>query len=145
MQPTFSTLCTSFNRPDMLKNCVESVRANTYENWQLIIGDSTKDKENREKIADYCNTLAKEDERIVFKQFRAWSDEEDNRKCNYAWKNNQMFKISDGKYITYHNDDDLYSKDYYQSFLDAFAKYPEASVAYCGQKAYVLNDTGIYS
>lgn len=143
--PVFSTLCTSFNRPEMLKNCVRSVQNNTFQDWQLIIGDSSKDKKIREEIAQYGNQLMKEDKRIIFKQYRAWSDKEDERKCNYAWKNNQMFKLATGKYITYHNDDDLYGTDYYQAFHDVIEGMPEASVIYTGQKAYVIKNQGEYT
>ncbi len=143
--PTFSTLCTSFNRPGMLINCVRSVQKNTFQDWQLIIGDSTKEKIARQEIADLGNQLAKEDPRIIFKQYRAWSDKEDERKCNYAWKNNQMFKLATGKYITYHNDDDLYARNYYQAFLDIFENVPDASVVYTGQKAYMLREDQNYT
>ena len=143
--PVFSTLCTSFNRPKMLINCVRSVQANTFEDWELIIGDSSKTKEMRQEVAELCYELGKEDKRIIFKQYRAWSDAEDERKCNYAWKNNQMFKMAKGQYITYHNDDDLYAKDYYQSFLDVFNAVPEASVVYTGQKAYILREDNLYT
>ena len=143
--PKFSTLCTSFNRPEMLVNCIRSVQKNTFEDWQLIIGDSSKKKETREEIAELCNKFAKEDKRIIFKQYRAWSDKEDERKCNYAWKNNQMFKLATGEYITYHNDDDLYATDHYQAFVDVFEKYPEARIVYTGQKAYTLKGEGEYT
>jgi glycosyltransferase involved in cell wall biosynthesis len=140
-KPLFSTLCTSFGRLEMLKNCIKSVRNNTFQNWQLIIGDSTKDPGQRKQINEYCQKIIKEDKRIKFKQYRAWSDREDQLKCNYAWKNNQMFKLADGKYITYHNDDDVYTRDYYQSFVEAINQFPEGKVFYTGQKAFrVRND-----
>jgi hypothetical protein len=126
-------------------NCVRSVQHNTFEDWQLIIGDSTKEKEIRQEIAELGNQLMKEDNRIIFKQYRAWSEADDERKCNYAWKNNQMFKLATGKYITYHNDDDLYAKDYYRAFLDIFENYPEAKVVYTGQKAYMLREDNNYT
>jgi spore maturation protein CgeD len=140
--PKFSTLCTSFKRPQMLKNAIESVRKNTFEDWELIVGDSTKEPELRNEIADLVNEYSKEDSRIIFKQYRAWSAAEDEKKCNYAWKNNQMFKASSGEWITYLNDDDLYSSDYYQSYIDIMEKVTQASVIYTGQKAYKIDPTG---
>lgn len=139
--PTFSTLCTSFERPEMLENAVKSVISNTFTDWQLIIGDSTKTPEKRKAIAEYGERMMKEDSRIIFKQYRAWSDEEDKKKCNYAWKNNMMYKLATGKYITYLNDDDLYAKDYYQAYMDVFDSVPEAQVVYTGQKAFVVDKT----
>jgi hypothetical protein len=133
---------TSFERPGMLINAIESVKKNTFTDWQLVIGDSSKKKENREKIKEIVDKYALEDSRIVFKQYRAWSEEEDKRKCNYAWKNNQMFKVATGDWITYMNDDDLYSSDYYQAYVDTMEIVPNASVIYTGQKAFKLDQTG---
>jgi len=140
--PLFSTLLTSFDRPEMLKNAVESVKKNTFKDWQLIIGDSTKDPVKRQAIAEIGSNYAKDDPRIVFKQYRAWSTAEDEKKCNYAWKNNQMFKLATGDWITYLNDDDLYSSDYYQAYIDVMNIIPNAAVVYTGQKAFKVDDSG---
>lgn len=141
--PKFSTLLTSFERPKMLENAVKSVLNNTFQDWQLIIGDSSKNTETRHLIASYGESLAASDPRIIFHQYRAWSDEEDKRKCNYAWKNNMMFKLSTGDWITYFNDDDLYAKDYYQAYVDVMEAVPDAKVIYTGQKAFKVDtETG---
>jgi len=129
----------------MLKNAVNAVINNTFQDWQLIIGDSTKDPERREQIRVYGEEMAAKDPRIIFKQYRAWSDVEDENKCNYAWKNNQMFKLATGAWITYLNDDDLYSSDYYQAYVDRMETDTEASVLYTGQKAFKINTTGEYT
>lgn len=143
--PKFSTLLTSYNRPEMLKNAVNSVLKNTYQDWQLLIGDSSSDPEAREAIRLYGEQLANEDKRIIFKQFRVWSEKELGEKCSYAWKVNKLFKLSTGEYITYLTDDDLYAKNYYQSFVDVFDNYPDAKVAYTGQRAYNVRDDMEYT
>jgi glycosyltransferase involved in cell wall biosynthesis len=126
----------------MLKNAIESVLNNTFKDWQLIIGDSTKEPDIRKEIEELSIEYAEKDNRIIFKQYRAWSSKEDELKSNYAWKNNQMFKLASGDWITYMNDDDLYSSDYYQAYVDIINKFPEASVIYTGQKAFKVDPTG---
>jgi len=135
--PKFSTLLTSFNRPLMLKNAVNSVLHNTFEDWQLIIGDSSNKDEERRLIKEYGESLEKEyPGKIIFRQYHVFTEDENKTICNFAWKNNKMFKLATGEYITYLCDDDLYSKDYYQAFLDVFENIPEAKVAYTGQRAF---------
>jgi spore maturation protein CgeD len=142
LMPLFSTCLTSFERPEMLVNAIESVRKNTFEDWQLIIGDSTKDSIKRQRIYEICREYEANDKRIIFKQYRAWSAKEDEQKSNYAWKNNQMFKLAEGEWITYMNDDDLYSSDYYQAYVNIMKVMPSASVIYTGQKAFKVDETG---
>lgn len=137
--PKITTLLTSFNRLEMLEEAIRSVQHNTFTDWQLIIGDSSTLEDQRVKIKDYCEKLASEDPRIIFFQYRFWSEEERKRKCEFANKLNKMAKHATGEYITYLNDDDLYASDYYQAYLDVFESVPEAKVAYTGQKAYMAN------
>lgn len=140
--PLFSTILTSFNRPHTLKNAVNSVIHNTVTDWELIIGDSSNNDKDRIIIEDYCKSLEEKDSRIKFKQFEKFTKADTERKCEFAYKINELFKLTSGKYITYLCDDDLYSKNYYQAYLDVYETHPEADVVYTGQNAFATDLTG---
>jgi len=133
--PLFSTILTSFNRADMLKNAVKSVKLQTFSDWQLIIGDSSTLQEQRDAIKEYGEALEKEDPRIIFRQYRAWTEEERARKVEYATKINKLYKLATGDWVTHLNDDDLYHVTYYQAYKDVMDAIPEAKVIYTGQYA----------
>jgi len=118
---------------------------NSYDDWQLVIGDSSTLKEQREAIRQYCEGLEKEDSRIIFKQYRAWSEEERERKCEFATKINKMAKEATGDWFTYLNDDDLYHSHYYQAYKDVIDGIPEVKIVYTGQHAMTIDGQVQYS
>lgn len=61
-KPLFSVLMPVYNVPlRYLKQCVESVRNQSYQNWELCIAD---DNSTNKEIAPYLKALAKDDPRV---------------------------------------------------------------------------------
>ena len=61
MTPRFSVVCTSYNRPRMVSNAIESTLRQTLEAWELLVAD---DDSNDETLAAIEKT-SRGDERII--------------------------------------------------------------------------------
>jgi glycosyltransferase involved in cell wall biosynthesis len=61
-QPLISVCTPTYKRPDMLRRAVESVRAQTYGNWEMVISD---DEVPAGPAWDYLQALAREDPRVT--------------------------------------------------------------------------------
>ena len=102
MTPKVSVILTSYNRPRLLVEAVNSVLAQTFQDWELIIVD---DCSSRVEVKDYLANI--EDPRIIVVS-TCLKDENRAKKCRYAVCINLGLRLSQGKYITYLTDDDLY-------------------------------------
>lgn len=98
---TVSVILTSYNRPNMVCRAIESVLAQDYHDWELIIVDDSSDHKTIKAIESYY------DERI---KVLVADVEEENRlqKCRYSVNINWGIRESSGEYITYLTDDDYY-------------------------------------
>jgi spore maturation protein CgeD len=103
--PRVSVLLTSYNRPAMLRDAVESVLAQTYTDFELIIlDDNSPDVPGGvpELLTSWWN----------YPQVRVYKDNvqpaERPVKVRYAVLANIGLRLARGEYITYLCDDDLY-------------------------------------
>ena len=115
--PEVSIILTTYNRPAMLRRAVESVVAQTFTDWELLIFDDNSD--NPEQVS-YLDELRKiERVHVVVSDVR----EEDRLKtARYATLINDALAIARGKYITYLCDDDYFMPTRLEkmvSFLEA--------------------------
>jgi len=96
-QPCISVVVPTYN-PDLrfLRECLDSVLGQVYENWELVIvDDCSPNKEVREVIKEY----AAQDNRIVYKFLKT------NRRI--AGATNEAAKIATGDFIGIFDHDDL--------------------------------------
>jgi len=107
-----SVLLTSYNRPKMVKEAIESVLNQTYRNFELIILDDNSDRETLDVIYQYLKSPV--GKKIVF------------------------LKLAKGKFITYLCDDDLYLANRLEKMVEFFENNPEARVCYGRQKCINL-------
>ena len=99
--PRVSVLLTTYNRPGMLREAIESVLAQTYTDYELIIlDDNSSDPEQWEVLAEY------RDRAIVYKSDVTPAQRPE--KVRYAVLANIGLRLARGEYITYLCDDDLY-------------------------------------
>lgn len=96
-RPLISVLVPTYNtNPKFLKKCLESVRQQTYDNWQLCIADdASTDNRVREIIKEY----AQKDDRIKF-YFR----KENGHICRAS---NSALQLADGEFIALLDHDDV--------------------------------------
>jgi spore maturation protein CgeD len=101
-----SVLLTVYNKPQWLRQCIDSVIDQTYENWELIIlDDNSPDPMVQEILSSY------EDKRIEIYTSNV-SQEDRYKTVRYATLINYGVRnISTGDYITYLTDDDYYYHD----------------------------------
>jgi spore maturation protein CgeD len=103
VNPRVSVLLTAYNRPGMLVKAIESVLAQTFTDFELIIlDDNSPHPDQRQVMAQYWDTP----------QVRFYKDNIQNQdrraRVRYAVLANIGLKLADGDYITYLCDDDLY-------------------------------------
>lgn len=94
--PKISILVPTFNTPkDLLIEMIESVRNQSYANWQLCIADGSDQEETKNIIKEYVS----KDNRIVV----SWLDE------NYgiSGNTNKALELADGEYTALFDHDDV--------------------------------------
>lgn len=118
-QPLVSVLMTAYNREKYISQAVESVIAQTYHNWELIILDDCS-KDNTFTIAQ---SLASQDSRIqVFR----------NEHNLGQFKNrNKVVEYAEGIYLKYLDSDDLLYPFALEQLVYYMEKYPEAGYGLC--------------
>src|ERR1035441_5091182 len=108
MIPAVTVLLTSYNRPQYLSRAIQSVLAQTFTDWELMILD---DGSPDPGIGTILHNVAKwGDSRITVQRF-VTTDAERAATCRYATLINWGAAHTTGKYITYLCDDDWYLPD----------------------------------
>ncbi len=103
MSPGVSVLLTTYNRPQMLAEAVESVLAQTYTDWELLIlDDNSEDPEQYRVLSRYWN----EPKIRIYKDNVQPAERRDL--VRYAVLANIGLRLAEGYFITYLCDDDLY-------------------------------------
>lgn len=97
--PLVSIILTTYNRSKYLKKCIESVIAQTFTGWELIIIDDGSKDETFKVISGYCKL--NQNIRCI---------KHSNR--GPALSRNSGILASTGKYITFLDSDDEYEPDH---------------------------------
>ncbi|NVJ91770.1 MAG: glycosyltransferase family 2 protein [Methylocystaceae bacterium] len=130
--PHISIILPTYNRANMLVEAIESVRAQTFSNFELIIVDNGSADDTCQRVDQI------KDERIVFITIKH---------ANVSAARNIAVAKAKGKYIAFLDDDDLWLPKKLEKFYDLFQKYPETIFAYSswyyrdGQKDIFLEAT----
>ena len=100
MEPFFSVVIPTYNRAHLIKKTIESVRQQTFSNWELIVVDDGSTDNTKEVV------LSIDDERIHYVY-------QNNAERGVA--RNNGFHHSKGRYICFLDSDDYYEKDHLES------------------------------
>ena len=106
-QPFFSIGVTTYNRQDLLKECICSILQQTFSDFEVIIGN------------DYSEKLTLEDLGISDPRVRIVNYEENMGELNNM---NVLLKLGRGKYFTWQFDDDLYSPSFLEIVYSLLVK-----------------------
>jgi glycosyltransferase involved in cell wall biosynthesis len=106
MQPFFSIVIPSYNRANMIGKAIESVLAQTYADWELVIVDDGSKDNTKEVVAGYA------DKRIRYIY-------QDNAERSAA-RNNGIANAA-GQYICFLDSDDYYLPSRLQLLHDAIS------------------------
>lgn len=104
-QPLVTVYIPTFNRLDLLKRAVESVRQQTYQNLEIIIVDDC----STDGTQDYLAQLANEDQRV-----RYFLKDKNSGACV---SRNIAIENATGEFITGLDDDDYFLKDRLNNFI----------------------------
>lgn len=113
--PTFSIVVPTHNRPALLAEALDSLRAQTFSDWEAIVVDDASDPPV---------TPEQHDPRIrVVRQFPGRGG---------AAAKNRGIDESTGDFIAYLDDDDLYDSDYLKRAYETLQRHAEIDVVYMG-------------
>ncbi len=102
MKPLVTIITPTYNHQEFISDCLKSVKAQSYKNWEQIIVDDASSDNTIKIVSDY----AKKDRRIrIISHQKRWGI---NRLAeNY----NQALKISRGKFVAILEGDDFWPED----------------------------------
>src|SRR5438046_10623424 len=117
-QPKVSIIMPTYNRAKYIGETIESVRNQSYQNWELIIVDDGSDDNTREIIS------AMKDKRIRFYEAGRIT-------INGKIKNIGIEKTN-GEFIAFIDSDDLWAATKLEKQVSALQEYPEAGFSLTG-------------
>jgi glucosyl-dolichyl phosphate glucuronosyltransferase len=106
-KPFISVVVPTCNRSEPLLKCIESIRANIYPHYEIIVVDQSSDDAIPKQIVD----LSYKDEKIVYlhSQFRCSSD-----------SRNRGWRVAKGDIIAFTDDDALVDPRWLEAYAEAF-------------------------
>ena len=132
MIPIVSVVTSTYNRAEVVRGAIDSVRAQSYPHWEMcVVGDCTPDH-TAEVVASF------RDPRLRFYNLPEKSPPGSH---GAIAKNHAIFKMSRGRYIAYLDDDDLYLPDHLATMVGYMEAHPDCAFAY-GRCRYRDKRTG---
>jgi glycosyltransferase involved in cell wall biosynthesis len=117
-QPKVSIIMPTYNRANFIAESIESIRSQTWTDWELIIIDDGSDDNTEEIVAQI------KDARIKF--FKS------KRTAMVGKLKNFGIARSSGEFIAFLDSDDLWAPSKLQKQIEALALYPEAGFCMTG-------------
>lgn len=114
-KPLVTILLCTYNRAKYLQRCIESVLAQTNQDWELLVVDDGS-KDDTFQIVD---AFLQQHPNIRYMKHR-------NKKL--ALSRNVGIMASFGQYITFIDSDDLYKPNHIQSRVDYMLQHPEVDL-----------------
>lgn len=112
----FSIVIPTYNRSNELSNAINSILAQTFEYWEIIIIDDGSTDDTLRVVGDYCSR----DSRIKYYN-------QINQGVSAA--RNAGAKLAQGKYILFLDSDDTVTPNWLQDFVDLL--HYEHDIMYC--------------
>ena len=100
--PLVSIIIPTFNRSQLICETLDSVLAQTYENWECIIVDDGSTDDTKTVVSEYV----KKDSRFQFHHRPINRPKGGNAARNFGYEN------SKGEYINWIDDDDIMLEDF---------------------------------
>ncbi len=132
-QDMVSIITPAYNSSQFIANCIESVLAQTYENWEMIIVDDCSTDNQNKVIGEYI----KRDHRIKLIEL--------NNNVGPAMARNKAIEKSSGRYTAFLDSDDLWLPEKLEKqiqFMD------EHNMAFTYSSYYLIdendNDVGVF-
>jgi glycosyltransferase involved in cell wall biosynthesis len=117
-QPLVSLIMAAYNNVAYIKLAIDSVKAQTYQNWELIIYDDG----STDGTCELAKALAQTDARIKFHAAPV------NEGYNLTMV--KLSKLVTGEFITHFDSDDMLERWSVEEMVRAFEIYPQAHLIY---------------
>lgn len=117
-EPRVSIIVPAHNCWELTRACVESVRRNTYQNYELILIDDASDAE----IARKMKALENDNTRVI----------RNDRRCSYSVNNNRAARLAEGDLLCLLNNDTDVEPGWLEAMVKGMAADP--SVGLVGNK-----------
>ncbi len=127
-QPRLSIGLPVYNGEKFLKEAIDSLLAQTFEDFELIISDNAS-TDNTEEI---CRAYIDQDKRIRYYR------NEKNIGC--ARNFNRVFELSSGEYFKWAAHDDLHAPEFISKCIEVLDKDP--SIILCYSQIYFIDEHG---
>ena len=122
----FSILVPLYNTPEkFLREMIESVRGQTYSNWELCLADGSDNEHN--KVGKICKQFVKSDKRVTYKKL------EENK--GISGNTNACIEMATGDYIALFDHDDLLHPAALFEMMKAIC-YQEADMIYTDENTF---------
>jgi len=127
--PLVSVIIPVYNRENLVGETLDSVIAQTYQNWECIVVDDGSADRTREVVQSYCD----KDQRI-----KLFNRPTDRPKGANACRNYGL-ELSLGEFIKWFDSDDLMKELLIQSQLEFLKRHWEYNVAICDWESFGVN------
>ena len=125
--PLISVIMPVYNRKDVVMNAIDSVLAQTYDNFELIVIDDA----STDGTTELLKGINHEKVKVVF--------HEKNKYASGA--RNTGLKVSKGEYVAYLDSDNLLDERYLAATVGAFLLLPDADAIHSAQYRYETYDS----
>ncbi|BAY48508.1 glycosyl transferase family protein [Scytonema sp. HK-05] len=127
-QPRLSIGLPVYNGEKFIKEAIDSLLAQTFEDFELIISDNA----STDKTEEICRAYAAKDQRIRYYR--------NQKNIGCAPNFNRVFKLSSGEYFKWVAHDDLHAPDFLTKCIEVLDQDP--SIILCHSKVYFIDEHG---
>ena len=117
--PRVSICLLTWNRADVIRRSIDSLLAQTFQDFELIINDDR----STDNTAEICREYEALDTRVRY------CCNETNLK--YSGNSNEAVRRANGEFIMFAHDGDLYHPEMIQQWVDGLDQAPSAGLAFC--------------
>ncbi|QLE42405.1 glycosyltransferase family 2 protein [Nostoc sp. C052] len=127
-QPRLSIGLPVYNGEKFIKEAIDSLLTQTFEDFELIISDNA----STDKTEEICRAYAEQDKRICYYR------NDTNIGC--ARNFNRVFELSSGEYFKWAAYDDLHSPDFIKKCIEVLDQDP--TIILCHSQVYFIDEQG---
>ncbi|MFQ5964652.1 MAG: glycosyltransferase family 2 protein [Candidatus Scalinduaceae bacterium] len=117
-----------YNGENFIKEAIDSILAQTFEDFELIISDNA----STDRTEEICRAYVAKDKRIQYIR--------NNINLGAAYNGNRVFELSSGKYFKWASHDDICAPTYLEKCIEVLDKRP--SVILCYPCTIIIDDYG---
>ena len=126
--PVLSIGLPIYNGEDFVSQALDSLLAQTFQNFEIIISDNA----SSDRTPEICQAYAAKDSRITYHR--------SEQNLGAAWNYNRAFELSTGKYFKWAAHDDLCDPSYFAKGIDIRER--DDTVSLCYANTTVIDPAG---